>query len=62
MGFIGWERSAAGILIVSVSPDGEPVVLLGRDEVRKGGRLSDFAGGADDVDETIDYTAVRELH
>ena len=59
--FEGWERSAAGILIVSVAPDGEPVVLLGRDDASKGGRWSDFAGGSDEIDETIAHTATREL-
>ena len=46
---------------MSVAPDGEPVVLLGRDEARKGGRYSDFAGGAEEKDETIAHTAAREL-
>ena len=46
---------------MSVAPDGEPVVLLGRDEAKKGGRWSDFAGGSEETDDTIAHTAVREL-
>lgn len=52
---------AAGVLPVSVRPDGEPVALLGLDAWSKGGKWSDFAGGAEPGDASPEDTALREL-
>lgn len=52
---------AAGVLPISVRPDGKCVVLLGRDSAAKGGKWSDFAGGREGRDATAADTAAREL-
>ena len=59
--FVGWEKSAAGVLIVAEAPCGEPVFLLGLDAREKGGRWSDFSGGAEEADDTIEAVALREF-
>lgn len=52
---------AAGIMPVSVTPEGVPVVLLGRDAISKGGAWSDFCGGSERIDAGPHDTALREF-
>lgn len=59
------EACAAGVLPVSISPEGERVVLLGYGSCSQGGAYRNFwsdFGGKLDPDETAKEAALREFH